>query len=202
MDLRSAIPPASPGSPVSAAAFNALRDALIRLTEPRGGAGVLLSAGGGSITLGGRARDPEFFLLARITAVFTDGDPEPVVDSVTYTAQAVGRGEETRLVGVTPRYGRLFADTARIVPAAVGDYCYIVRSLGVDGSGRQTVTADLEVLTEKLIGRACVGAGAGAGAGMAAMARLPVPEPIEPDPIPSVAASGTANTTSESGVIS
>jgi hypothetical protein len=198
MDLRSAIPPASPGSPVSAAAFNALRDALISLTEPRGAAGVSLFAGGGSLSLGLRAREPDLFLLARITAVTTDGDPEPVVDSVTYSAAAVGRTDAV-LTGVTPRYGRLFADTARIIPAAVGDYCYIVRSVGVDGSGRQTVTADLEVLTEKLIGRACVGAGAGAGAGMAAMARLPVPDV---EPIPSVEASGTANTTSESGGLS
>jgi hypothetical protein len=123
-----------------------------------------------------------------------------VVDSVTYSAVAVGR-TDAELVDVTPKYGRLFADTARIIPAAVGDYCYIVRSVGVDGDGRQTVTADLEVLTEKLIGRACVGAGAGAGAGMAAMARLPVPE-IEPEPIPIVAASSTGNQTGESGVLS
>jgi hypothetical protein len=85
------------------------------------------------------------------------------------------------LTGVTPRYGRLFADTARIVPAAVGDYCYIVRSVGVDGDGRQTVTADLEVLTEKLIGRACVGAGAGAGAGpMGAPGSAAVPAAAPP----------------------
>lgn len=198
MDLRASIPPASPGSPVSAAAFNALRDALISLTEPRGAAGVSLFAGGGSLSLGLRAREPDLFLLARITAVIVAGppDPEPVVESVTYSAVAIGR-TDAALTGVVPRYGRLFADTARIIPAAVGDYCYIVRSVGVDGDGRQTVTADLEVLTEKLIGRACVGGGAGAG--MASMARLPVPDV---EPIPSVEASGTANTTSESGGLS
>ena len=132
----------------------------------------------------------EYRVGARIGAVYgTDGDP---VDTIRYDAEGLGTAGVS-LVNVTPKYGRLFADTVACKPAAVGDFCFIVRMPRdpQDGGG---FTAELWVVSEQYYVVRCVSSGGAGGTG----ARRPVnsaggtpPNVVPPPPPPPPDGTGT-----------
>ena len=158
-------PPPKPGEPLRASdAAQTL--AAIAANRPVAGRGLKTtpSANGTVISL---AEPPtEYRVGARIGAVYgNDGDP---VDTIRYDAQALG-AEGVSLVEATPKYGRLFADTVACKPAAVGDFCFIVRMPLPSGG----FSAALWVVSEQYYVVRCVSSGGTGGTG----ARRPLTGP-------------------------
>jgi hypothetical protein len=143
-----------PGQPILARTFNRLTDALRPASNPVNGSGVLKTTNPGNITFG-LSRIPHAYAVPAVVkeVVYADGSPvpEPYVQNVTYTAVAIG-APSAIVTGRAPKYGRVYASGVRIEPAQVGDLCYIVRLPRQEGG----YTDDLEVLSEKIIARACV----------------------------------------------
>lgn len=147
----------NPGDTIRADDYNALVDAVERLTRVTGGAGVRVSRGSSGTTIA-LAEDPRRVAFeARIIAVYLGGVPLTKLQQeeaynpldLTYAARAYGRGETfeafpediARMTGRPNTRG-----TVLVHPAREGEDCYLWRV--VDGQGG--VAVELEVLTEEI----------------------------------------------------
>lgn len=147
----------NPGDTIRADDYNALVDAVERLTRVNGGAGVRVSRGSAGTTIA-LSEDPRRVSFeARIVGVYLGGVPLTKLQQeeaynpldLTYAARAYGRGETfeafpediARMTGRPNTRG-----TVLVYPAREGEDCYLWRV--VDGKGGNTV--ELEILTEEI----------------------------------------------------
>lgn len=135
------LPRASPGKPVSASAWNRLVDAVIEALKAR----KVFAASDVSVEF-------DVPVPARISAVHgvTGSGPDGPIGSITY--DFVMRDTQKEFFAQKPFYGRPILDSGewadvRIIPCAVNDRCWVVRSMNDDGT---LGPARLMVATEKL----------------------------------------------------
>lgn len=137
------------GDPITSAWANSLRDAVAALESMRGGDGISVSRSQAGLIIAMAAVGNGLVVPALVTDVQgVDGDR---IDTVKYKAQPLGEGPTAETDFVSPKYGRVYADTAAVRTARAGDLCAIVRAPKDDG----TRTADLWIFTELVLGRRC-----------------------------------------------
>lgn len=139
----------APRERITATQYNALVDAINALQKVRYGSGLRyrFTAAGGVVTLDDSILDD--LVPARITAA-PSGTSVPESDC-RYTIRAITNNDWV-LDGVRPRYNRPFrGDDVNMIPAKVGDYCYMVRAF----AGLGKFDADAWVPTEAYVTARC-----------------------------------------------
>jgi hypothetical protein len=143
------------GDAITADDFNLMIDALAAVPQVTAGEGISVKGGFASLVIALANLGSQYAKFGRITAVQgSDGDRKR---DVLYKARPFSEGPQAETDFISPRYLQIIPPEAAIVTArgpdgdTPGDLCVIIRVPNGDGG----FTADLAVLTERMIARIC-----------------------------------------------